>query len=917
MKPNDNRNQGKWSDREITGIDEDRFGTQDYADVLANRATTADMPLTIGVFGRWGSGKSSLMRLTQEKLDEKGIPSIWINVWQLSNREELWNAFLQALFNQVDDQMPWFRRWVFKWHLFWRRVQWGELVKALLANSYRIVVAATPVLLATLWPDDSLQTANDLLRFVLDPVTGGAASLALAAWLVIAPAIEAAKEKVSIDLDVILEESPYQIQITELQQLQDQFKRLVKTWVGEKGRLVVFIDDLDRCTPDKVPEVLEAIKLFTNTPRCVYVLGLDHEIVCRGIKTKYAFEEGEEVEYLEKIVQIPFHLPPLDPNRVMRYMVDEYDDVHHICATAPEVFCKGLEPNPRKVKRALNIYRTLWDLAEVRVAAWEMDPVDPELLAKMVVIQSRFGELNKYLRKNPQDLPQIEKTVISNTIKAVSKDTQNNLLDDKLLDANQEFSQEEEGRSEEISQLLDQYVPEEQRPALNQLFAAGEKRFRDVTSGGLVSYIYLTGTAEGISDLMRPSREERGDLLSNERERVREQAERILARAANESEKERLAESYCMRLQKIWDEPAVYNENELDSAGFALAWFDIYGFQGSSREEKFRQRIENQDTSVESRAIQLTQAVAKDLSYPELPGVRGYVAGVWAALDKVELEAREEFQELYSLLRSMGLRYLPQLVTVPDGPFLMGTTKEQARQLLEEGMKKNGVGGKCLSIQVKLSAYQIGKYPVTNQEYQAFIQESDHRPPKNWDGDQYPEGKGDHPVVYVSWHSAQAYCQWLSEKTGKNYRLPTEAEWEKAARGEDGRVYPWGDEWDAKKCNSRENDIDDTTPVGQYSPQGDSPYGCADMAGNVWEWCADWFDEEEYQRRTKLEEAIVDPQGQRRAVSACCVVALSTQYYKVRALRLRFRDLPDTAGTTTGGFRVVASPLPRRAASEL
>jgi putative protein kinase ArgK-like GTPase of G3E family len=76
--------QGKWSDREITAIDQDRFGSQDYADVLAERAATADTPLTIGVFGRWGSGKSSLMRLTREKLTERGIASIWINVWQLS-----------------------------------------------------------------------------------------------------------------------------------------------------------------------------------------------------------------------------------------------------------------------------------------------------------------------------------------------------------------------------------------------------------------------------------------------------------------------------------------------------------------------------------------------------------------------------------------------------------------------------------------------------------------------------------------------------------------------------------------------------------------------------------------------------------------------------------------------------------------
>ncbi|MGH8245917.1 MAG: formylglycine-generating enzyme family protein [Gammaproteobacteria bacterium] len=83
--------------------------------------------------------------------------------------------------------------------------------------------------------------------------------------------------------------------------------------------------------------------------------------------------------------------------------------------------------------------------------------------------------------------------------------------------------------------------------------------------------------------------------------------------------------------------------------------------------------------------------------------------------------------------------------------------------------------------------------------------------------------------------------------------------WEKAARGDDGRIYPWGNDWDTAKLNSYESNIRDTTPVGQFSPEGDSPYGAADIAGNVWEWCADGFDEEEYARRAGGE--VTDPQG--------------------------------------------------------
>jgi formylglycine-generating enzyme required for sulfatase activity len=104
------------------------------------------------------------------------------------------------------------------------------------------------------------------------------------------------------------------------------------------------------------------------------------------------------------------------------------------------------------------------------------------------------------------------------------------------------------------------------------------------------------------------------------------------------------------------------------------------------------------------------------------------------------------------------------------------------------------------------------------------------------------EKKKDHPVVYIKWTNAMEYCRWLNSllkaelPTGLVLRLPTEAEWEKAARGTDGREYPWGNEFDKNKCNSPGGRKGSTTPVGLYSPRGDSPYGCADMAGNVWEW---------------------------------------------------------------------------------
>jgi formylglycine-generating enzyme required for sulfatase activity len=183
----------------------------------------------------------------------------------------------------------------------------------------------------------------------------------------------------------------------------------------------------------------------------------------------------------------------------------------------------------------------------------------------------------------------------------------------------------------------------------------------------------------------------------------------------------------------------------------------------------------------------------------------------------------------------------PQMVHIPPGKFLMGSTREQLIHAANS-KDKDWTDSEKPQREEILQDFWIGKYPVTNLEYQAFIRSTSHKPPRGWEGNQYPPEKGDHPVLNVSWNDATAYCEWLILETGKNYHLPTEAEWEKAARGTDGRIWSWGSEFDSNKANTKEANIGTTTPVGQFSPQGDSIYGCADMIGNVWEWCNDKFE---------------------------------------------------------------------------
>ncbi len=220
----------------------------------------------------------------------------------------------------------------------------------------------------------------------------------------------------------------------------------------------------------------------------------------------------------------------------------------------------------------------------------------------------------------------------------------------------------------------------------------------------------------------------------------------------------------------------------------------------------------------------------------------------------------------------------PEMVRVPAGPFLMGTAEGEP----SEGPPRT----------VRLKAFWIDRLEVSNAAFAAFVAATGHRTSAErrgtgwvWDGRwrevagadwRHPHGSASslaglerHPVVQVSWEDAKAYCGW------RRARLPTEAEWEKAARGTDGRPYPWG--WAPPREGTRVRasygsevccraDAADgyltTAPVGAF-PAGRSPYGAEDMAGNVWEWVEDWFAPDFYRRAPSEGPLNRTPSGQK------------------------------------------------------
>ncbi len=186
-------------------------------------------------------------------------------------------------------------------------------------------------------------------------------------------------------------------QVRFLETFQEKFRILIENNIRIKGstagRLVVFVDDLDRCLPEKAIEVLEAIKLFVDAPGCIFILGLDQDVITRGVEIRYKdFDKGDGVQisnpidgarYLEKIIQLPFQIPQIeatDMDGFVKGLVEEWPR-----SECPEVFAKGLGENPRQVKRTVNTFLMLWGLAGKRELGGMVQPIR---LAKVVAIQT-------------------------------------------------------------------------------------------------------------------------------------------------------------------------------------------------------------------------------------------------------------------------------------------------------------------------------------------------------------------------------------------------------------------------------------------------------------------------------------------------------------------------------------------------
>jgi len=271
--------------------------------------------------------------------------------------------------------------------------------------------------------------------------------------------------------------------------------------------------------------------------------------------------------------------------------------------------------------------------------------------------------------------------------------------------------------------------------------------------------------------------------------------------------------------------------------------------------------------------------------------------------------------------------YLPDdpmlgFIEIPAGTFLMGSDKEADSDAFDHELPQH---------EVELPTYYIGRYPVTVAQFRSFVEDSGHEP-----GD--PDclrGVPNHPFVWVSWHEAMAYCEWLTEKLRvwesgsvgareENERfwqalrdgrlrvtLPSEAEWEKAARGIEGLIYPWGNKADPQSANYADTGIGSTSPVGCFS-LGQSPDGCEDMSGNVWEWTRSLWGEEWDKPEFKYPHDPKDGREDANAPDQTLRVLRGGAFHDgpgyVRCAS-RYRDLSSLRDLDVVGFRVVSAPF--------
>lgn len=330
------------TDNEIKKISEDSLSYKALSETLEEIIISSETPLTIGLYGIWGSGKTSLMQMTRDQLKNKdNLKTVWFDAWKFDKTQDLRVALIHSILREITKD---------------------ENIDSTLNNKVKELLKRIN------WLGLGITAINQFLPRSLNfkELTD--------------PLLRNKEENPQKTLDLIGD-------------FEEEFTEITKDYVGNNGKLVVFIDDLDRCIPEKAVDILEAIKLFLNVQQSLFIIGADKKVIELGIQKKYPqmFEDWGK-NYLDKIVQIPFFLPPVREEIITEKFIPRLEissDIMEYKSIIAEV-----GGNPRTIKRLLNQFELQKILAEKQ----ELE-VNNEIMAKLAVIHFRQPKFHDNLVK--------------------------------------------------------------------------------------------------------------------------------------------------------------------------------------------------------------------------------------------------------------------------------------------------------------------------------------------------------------------------------------------------------------------------------------------------------------------------------------------------------------------------------------
>ena len=376
----------------------DQLKFNDYLPAMRGMIESGVTPINIGIFGPWGSGKTSLMQMLMAQIsDDQIYKKVWFTAWKYDRQESLWRALILRV---IDALYP--------------KDKDGNRISASEDKEIKKGLQCLERMERSLYQDVIWETKGDW-TLNLNKTAKGLASLP--AWLLfhLAGMGDLSKELgIKPEFAEMVERNVKQHTINQLNSMEAfeaTFKEAVNLILGKEGKLIVFIDDLDRCLPEKTIQILEAVKLFLNVEGTVFVLGMDHEIIQKGIELhyrnlfqKFGIEEDYPIDgnsYLQKIIQVPFNIPYMsskscsDYVKVLEKGLSSSFLADDLRRSTMNIFQEGMIPNPRQIKRTLNVFLLLQNIAleQEKNGTFPGGSVSSPLLAKTVLIQIQWPKL--------------------------------------------------------------------------------------------------------------------------------------------------------------------------------------------------------------------------------------------------------------------------------------------------------------------------------------------------------------------------------------------------------------------------------------------------------------------------------------------------------------------------------------------